>query len=112
MTKREELKQLQIRKVALLSIMASSDAHAAKCIKLGKKFQTQYPEEHEAYCAANAEYQEVEQQINNLEFELSVEDGNDTNEGSGNEVESINADNGGESVNETEKPASEETEGE
>ena len=73
MSKQEELKQLQNRKVALLTIMASSDAHAAKCAKLGKKFQTQYPDDYAAYTAANEEYQTVEQRISELEFEISVE---------------------------------------
>lgn len=74
MTKQEELKQLQTRKVALIAIMASSDAHAAKCAKLGKEFQTQYPEDYAAYVAANEEYQTVEQRINALEFELSLDE--------------------------------------
>lgn len=74
MTKQEELKQLQARKVALLTIMASSDAHAAKCAKLGKKFSTQYPDDYAAYVAANEEYQTVEQRVSNLEFEISIEE--------------------------------------
>ncbi len=73
MNKHEELKQLQARKVALLTVMASSDAHAAKCAKLGKKFQTQYPEEYAEYTAANDEYQSVERSISDLEFEISLE---------------------------------------
>lgn len=73
MNKHEELKKLQARKVALLTVMASSDAHAAKCAKLGKKFQTQYPEEYAEYTAANEEYQSVERSIADLEFEISLE---------------------------------------
>lgn len=60
--------------VELLTIMASSDTHAAKCAKLGKKFQTQYPEDYAAYVAANEEYQAVEQRVKELEFEISLEE--------------------------------------
>lgn len=74
MNKQEELKQKQARMVELLTIMASSDAHAAKCAKLGKNFQTQYPEDYAAYVAANEEYQTVEQRVKELEFEISLED--------------------------------------
>lgn len=74
MNKKEELKQMQARQVELLTIMASSDAHAAKCAKLGKKFQTQYPDEYDKYVAANEEYQTVERRIADLEFEISLEE--------------------------------------
>lgn len=74
MNKQEELKQKQARMVELLTIMASSDAHAAKCAKLGKKFQTQYPVDYAAYVAANEEYQAVEQRAKELEFEISLEE--------------------------------------
>jgi conjugal transfer/entry exclusion protein len=74
MNKHEELKQKQARMVELRTIMASSDAHAAKCAKLDKKFQTQYPEDYAAYVAANEEYQAVEQRVKELEFEISLEE--------------------------------------
>lgn len=74
MTKKEELSRLQARKVALLTTMQKSDAHAAKCSKLGVDFQTEYPDDYAEYVAANEEYQTVEQQISNLEFEISLED--------------------------------------
>ena len=74
MTKKEELSQLQARKVALLTTMQKSDAHAAKCAKLGNDFQKEYPDDYAEYVAANEEYQTVERQINNLEFEISLED--------------------------------------
>ncbi len=45
MSNKEQLEQLQARQVELQTIMARSDAHAAKCIKLGKRFSTEYPEE-------------------------------------------------------------------
>lgn len=74
MTKKEELSRLQARKVALLTTMQKSDAHAAKCSKLGVDFQTEYPDDYAEYVAANEEYQTVERQINNLEFKISLED--------------------------------------
>ncbi len=74
MSKKEELSRLQARKVALLTTMQKSDAHAAKCSKLGVDFQTEYPDDYAEYVAANEEYQTVERQINNLEFEISLED--------------------------------------
>ena len=74
MSKKEELSRLQARKVALLTTMQKSDAHAAKCSKLGVDFQTEYPDDYAEYVAANEEYQTGERQINNLEFEISLED--------------------------------------
>ena len=74
MNKQDELKQQQARQVELLTIMSSSDAHAAKCAKLGENFREEYPEDYAAYVAANEEYQTVERRIKELEFELSLED--------------------------------------
>lgn len=74
MSKKEELSRLQARKVALLTTMQKSDAHAAKCAKLGMEFAQEYPDDYAEYVAANKEYQEVERQINNLEFEISLEE--------------------------------------
>lgn len=73
MTKQEELKQLQSRQVALLTTMSKSDARAAKCSKLGKKFQTQYPDDYAEYVAANEEYQTVEARIAEIEAEMQSE---------------------------------------
>ena len=46
--------------------MASTDAYAAKCIKLGKKFSTQYPEEYAGYVEANEEYNRNEKALAEL----------------------------------------------
>ena len=73
MNTKERISALESRQLELLDIMAKSDAHAAKCTKLGKKFSTQYPDDYAAYTAANEEYQTVEQRISELEFEISVE---------------------------------------
>lgn len=116
MSKKEELSRLQARKVALLTTMQKSDAHAAKCAKLGKDFQTEYPDDYAEYVAANEEYQTVEQRIDNLEFELSVENENVFNENGTQDSESeganVNADSSGESDIENGKNTTEETEGE
>jgi len=56
MSTQENISALESRQLELLAIMASSDAHAAKCAKLSKKFSTQYPEEYQEYLAANEEY--------------------------------------------------------
>lgn len=74
MEKREQLNTLESRQLELQAIMASSDAHAAKCVKLGKKFSTQYPKEFEAYEAANEEYNQNESVIAELKAELASEE--------------------------------------
>lgn len=73
MSTTKQISALESRQLELLAIMASSDAHASKCIKLGKKFSTQYPEEYEAYQAANAEYNENEVTIAELRAQLEAE---------------------------------------
>lgn len=74
MSNKEQLEQLQARQVELQTIMARSDAHAAKCIKLGKKFSTEYPEEKSAYEAANAEYNANEVVMAELEAAIAAEE--------------------------------------
>lgn len=74
MSNKEQLEQLQARQVELQTIMARSDAHAAKCIKLGKKFSTEYPEEKSAYEAANAEYNANEVVVAELEAAIAAEE--------------------------------------
>lgn len=74
MTKQEQLKELQSRIVALRTLMIKSDAHAAKCAKMGKKFATQYPDDYAEYVAANEEYQQVEAQAAKLEEEITAEE--------------------------------------
>ena len=74
MSNKEQLEQLQARQVELQTIMARSDAHAAKCIKLGKRFSTEYPEEKTAYEAANAEYNANEVAMAELEAAIAAEE--------------------------------------
>ena len=51
MTTQEKINELESRQIVLSNEMASSDAHAAKCIKLGLNFGEAYPEELERYNA-------------------------------------------------------------
>ena len=50
--------------MALQAIMAESDAHAAKCMKMGLTFREEYPEEYTAYEAAREEYNTLEAEAN------------------------------------------------
>lgn len=56
----DQINALESRNLALQSVMASSDAHAAKCTKLGLSFQTEYPDEFAEYSAARVEYNDNE----------------------------------------------------
>jgi PHP family Zn ribbon phosphoesterase len=56
MTTQEQINKLETRQLELLTIMSNSDAHAAKCAKLGKDFYKEYPEDYNEYTAANSEY--------------------------------------------------------
>jgi hypothetical protein len=69
----EELNQLQSRQLELLQIMSKSDAHAAKCAKLGVKFSDEYPDELKEYEAANAEYNSNEEVISTLKIQIQSE---------------------------------------
>ena len=80
MNTQEQISAMETRQLELLAIMSSSDAHAAKCAKLSKKFSAQYPEEYAAYLAANEEYNANEetlaalyvQRANEAEAEIPV----------------------------------------
>lgn len=74
MEKQEQLNALESRQLELQRIMSSSDAHAAKCTKLGKKFSTQYPDDYTAYLAANEEYNANEVLIEELKREIEEEE--------------------------------------
>jgi hypothetical protein len=69
----EELNKLQSRQLELLAIMRKSDAHAAKCAKLGVKFSDEYPDELKEYEAANAEYNSNEEVISTLKIQIQSE---------------------------------------
>ena len=73
MTNEENLSRLQARQLELLALMSKSDAHAAKCAKLGVKFSDEYPNEQKEYEAANAEYNSNESAITALEEDIKSE---------------------------------------
>lgn len=79
METQERINALESRQLELRALMAKSDAHASKCVKMGTKFSTQYPEEAAAYRAANAEYNENEAALQDLysqrDEELAAEAG-------------------------------------
>lgn len=67
MTRQEKdnaLQRMAERKMALLATMVESDAHAAKCMKIGLTFREEYPEEYTAYEAAREEYNTLEAEAN------------------------------------------------
>jgi hypothetical protein len=69
----EELNRLQSRQLELLALMGKSDAHAAKCAKLGVKFSDEYPDDLKEYEAANAEYNSNEETISALKMQVLAE---------------------------------------
>ena len=69
----EELNKLQSRQLELLALMGKSDAHAAKCAKLGVKFSDKYPNDLKEYEAENAEYNSNESAITALEEDIKSE---------------------------------------
>ena len=73
MTNEENLSRLQARQLELLALMGKSDAHAAKCAKLGVKFSDEYPNELKEYEAENAEYNSNESAITALEEDIKSE---------------------------------------
>lgn len=73
MEKTEQLNALESRQLELQAVMAKSDAHAAKCAKLGLVFATQYPEDIADYRAANEEYNLIESRILELKAEITAE---------------------------------------
>lgn len=66
MTIIEKISALESRQIILSNEMASSDAHAAKCIKLGLNFGEAYPEELERYKASRDEYNANEEALSEL----------------------------------------------
>jgi len=75
MTTQEQINVLESRQIALSNEMASSDAHASKCIKLGLDFRETYPEDYEAYTEARNEFSENEIALETLNRELEEEAG-------------------------------------
>ena len=72
MTNEEKLSRLQARQLELLALMGKSDTHAAKCAKLGVKFSDEYPDELKEYEAANAEYNDNETMLAQLQADFDA----------------------------------------
>lgn len=73
MTILEQISKLKARQIVLSNIMAASDAHAAKCVKLGLDFAKVYPEDLAAYTAAREEYNANEAALSSLDEALARE---------------------------------------
>lgn len=58
----------------LLYIMRKSDDLAAKCSKLGRSFERDYPREYAEYISANNEYNTNEASIAELSRQAEAED--------------------------------------
>jgi len=72
----EEYNTLELRQIALVAIMAESDAYACQCTKTGENFQELYPEKYEGYCSAREEWHvnkarmaEIQELLNNNDIE-------------------------------------------
>ena len=73
MTTQETINALESRQLELRAIMRSSDAHAAKCAKLDKKFSEEYPDAYSEYVSANTEFNENEATLAELYSTLVAE---------------------------------------
>lgn len=63
--------ELESENLGHLATMAKSDAHAAKCSKLGVSFGETYPDDLAEYRAASEQYNANEEEIARLEAELA-----------------------------------------
>ena len=73
MTTIEKISALESRQIILSNIIASSDAHAVKCTKLGLDFSKTYPDDLEAYKVAIKEFNENEAELIELGIQLKNE---------------------------------------
>lgn len=73
MTTIEKISALESRQIILSNIIASSDAHAIKCAKLGLDFGKTYPDDLKAYEQAIKEFNENEIELANLTIVLETE---------------------------------------
>ncbi len=70
----DRINALESRQLELTRIMSASDAHAAKCAKLGLSFAETYPEDLAEYQAANDEYNSNEAELATLYEQKRAED--------------------------------------
>jgi len=73
MTTQEQINALESRQIELSNIMASSDAHASKCTKLGLDYGETYPGEKAAYVAAREEHNANERELSTLYEQRYIE---------------------------------------
>lgn len=73
MSTQEKINELEARQLVLSNTMASSDAHASKCTKLGLSFAETYPDDLAEYEAAREEYNENETSLESLYVQLEEE---------------------------------------
>lgn len=71
-TLRIRINALQSENLGLQSVMAKSDAHAAKCAKLGLSFAEAYPADLAEYNAAADKFHANEAEIGRLSAELET----------------------------------------
>lgn len=70
----QQIDALEARQTELTRIMSSSDAHAAKCAKLGLSFAETYPDDLAIYREANAEYNQNEVELADLYAQRAAEE--------------------------------------
>lgn len=73
METQQKINELQSRQLALRAIMAASDERAAKCMKTGASFREAYPDDFAQYEAANAEYNDNELMLAELQATREAE---------------------------------------
>lgn len=73
MTTIEQIRSIESQMLALKDIMAKSDAHASRCIKLGLSFEETYPDDVPVYQAANKSYNDLEVKLVSLREQLAKE---------------------------------------
>lgn len=70
---KQQINALEARQNDLRLAMSKSDAHAAKCSKLGLPFAETYPDDLAEYQAANTEFNENEATLAALREQLAQE---------------------------------------
>ena len=69
----EQINVLESRQLELQAKMASTDAHAAECVKQGKEFSTKFPDEYAGYMEAYDEYKRNEKALAKLYTQRDAE---------------------------------------
>jgi len=72
MTTKEQISALESQQLELNAIMRRTDAHALKCNKEGLSYKDTYPDEYAEYVEANAQYNDNEAILAQLQAELEA----------------------------------------